>query len=94
MLLHFAGLYRIFSTRPMFLSLLLQISCTLRISSEPLAYEGILSQAWTVLPISGMPGLSGVLIFAANIALTLAFGRQSLARNQATQQAFLQDFAD
>ena len=38
---HFAGIYSIFSKRLMFLSLLLlQTGCTLRVCSEPLAYEG------------------------------------------------------
>ncbi len=80
---HFGGIYRIFSTRLMFASLLLlQIGCTLRVSSEPLAYESILSYAWKVLPISGMLELSGVLVFAANIVLTFALGRPAIARNQ------------
>lgn len=80
---HFGGIYRIFSTRLMFLSLaLLQIGCALRVSSEPLAYEGILSYAWEVLPISGMLELSGVLVFAANIAFTFVLGRSAIARSQ------------
>jgi hypothetical protein len=78
---HFGGIYRIFSTRLMLASLLfLQIGCTLRVSSEPLAYEGILPFAWKALPISGMLELTGVLIFAANILLTFAFGRLAFAR--------------
>ncbi|HEY2471879.1 MAG TPA: hypothetical protein VGI45_29105 [Terracidiphilus sp.] len=85
---HFGGIYRIFSTRLMFASLLLlQIGCTLRVTSEPLAYEGILSYAWKVLPVSGMLELSGVLVFALNLVLTFAFGRAAFARNQATQPA-------
>jgi hypothetical protein len=85
---HFGGIYRIFSTRLMFLSLLLlQIGCTLRVSSEPLAYEGILPSAWRVLPISGMLELAGVLLFAANIVLTYAFGRSAFARNPEQQAA-------
>ena len=71
---HFAGIYSIFSKRLMFLSLLLlQTGCTLRVCSEPLAYEGILTFAWKTLPISGMLELSGVLVFAVNIALTFAW---------------------
>lgn len=85
---HFGGIYRIFSTRLMLASLLLlQIGCTLRVSSEPLAYEGILSYAWKVLPISGMLELSGVLVFAANLILTFAFGRTSLAPDLRSEQA-------
>lgn len=85
---HLGGVYRIFSTRLMLLSLLLlQIGCTLRVASEPLAYEGILINAWKVLPISGVLELSGVLVFAANIVFTFAFGRSAFARNQTTRQA-------
>ena len=85
---HFGGIYRVFSTRLMFTSLLLlQIGCTLRVALEPLAYEGILSYAWKVLPISGVLELSGVLIFAANLVLTFAFGRPALARIPAEQTA-------
>lgn len=79
---HFGGVYRIFSTRLMFLSLLLlQVGCTLRVSSEPLAYEGFLNMAWNVLPVSGMLELTGVLIFAINILLTFALGRSAFAVN-------------
>ncbi len=52
---HFAGIQSIFSKRLMLLSLLcLQSGCLLRVSSEPLAYEGLASFAWKVLPVSGM----------------------------------------
>jgi len=69
---HFAGVRAIFSKRLMFLSLLLlQTGCLLRVSSEPLAYEGFLSVAWKVLPISGMLELGAVLLFATNLTLTL-----------------------
>jgi len=77
---HFGGIYRIFSTRLMFASLLLlQTGCALRVSMEPLAYEGILSYAWKLLPFSGMLELAGVLVFAANIVLTFALGRPAFA---------------
>jgi len=83
---HFRGIYRIFSTRLMFVALLLlQMGCTLRVSSEPLAYEGILPAAWNVLPISGILELAGVLVFATNIVLTFAFGRSAFARDRALQ---------
>jgi uncharacterized protein involved in response to NO len=72
---HFVGIQRIFSVRLMFLSLLLlQTGCLLRVSSEPLAYEGFLSPAWKVLPGSGMLDL-----FAANLTLTFLLGRTSFA---------------
>ena len=77
---HFAGVRAIFSKRLMFLSLLLlQTGCLLRVSSEPLAYEHLLPFAWKALPISGMLELGGVLIFAANITLTILLGSSILA---------------
>jgi uncharacterized protein involved in response to NO len=84
---HFAGIQTIFSKRLMFVSLLfLQTGCLLRVFSEPLAYEGIVSLAWKVLPVSGMLELSGVLIFAANLALTFLLGRSAFALVNARTQ--------
>jgi len=51
----------------------------LRVSSEPLAYEGFVSFAWQVLPVSGMLELSAVLVFAVNIAVTILFGLPAFA---------------
>ncbi len=77
---HFAGIQNIFNKHLMLLSLVcLQIGCLLRVSSEPLAYEGIVSLAWKVLPVSGMFELSGVLIFAMNLVLTFLVGRSAFA---------------
>jgi hypothetical protein len=77
---HFAGIQKIFSKRLMLLSLLcLQAGCLLRVSSEPVAYEGIVSFAWKVLPVSGMFELCAVLGFAANLALTFLAGRSAFA---------------
>ncbi len=85
---HFAGIQNIFSKHLMFLSLLcLQTGCLLRVSSEPLAYEGIGSFAWKVLPVSGLLELFGVLIFATNLALTFLVGRSAVAFNFASQRA-------
>lgn len=85
---HFGGIYRIFSTRLMLAGLVfLQVGCTLRVSSEPLAYEGICPITWNVLPISGLLELTGVLIFAVNIVLTFAFGRSAFPANIAGQSA-------
>ncbi len=85
---HFAGIYSIFSKRLMFLSLLLlQTGCTLRVCSEPLAYEGILTFAWKTLPVSGVLELSGVLVFGINIALTFLLGRSAFAANSSTQRS-------
>lgn len=84
---HFAGIQSIFSKRLMLLSLLcLQAGCLLRVSSEPLAYEGLASFAWRVLPVSGMLELAGVLIFATNLALTFLFGRSAFAANNSNQR--------
>jgi hypothetical protein len=77
---HFAGVQAIFSKRLMFLSLLLiQTGCLLRVSSEPLAYEGLLSFAWKVLPVSGVLELSAVLLFATNLSLTFLLGHSVFA---------------
>jgi len=85
---HFAGIQNIFSKRLMFLSLLLlQTGCTLRVCSEPLAYEGIVSFAWKTLPISGMLELSGVLVFAANLVLTFLLGRSAFAIQSTSEHA-------
>lgn len=77
---HFAGVQRIYSKQLMLLSLLcLQAGCLLRVSSEPLAYEGFSVFAWKVLPVSGFLELSAVLIFATNLALTILAGRSAAA---------------
>jgi hypothetical protein len=77
---HFAGIRSIFSKRLMLVSLLcLQAGCLLRVSSEPLAYEGLLTIAWKVLPVSGLLELSGVLLFATNMILTLLSGPSAFA---------------
>jgi len=90
---HFVGVQAIFSKRLMFLSLiLLDVGCLLRVSSEPLAYERILSLAWKVLPVSGMLELTAVLLFAANLTITLVFGKSVFApikREQAMQDGAL-----
>ncbi len=84
---HFTGIYNLFSKRLMLLSLLLlQTGCTLRVLSEPLAYEGMLQFAWKTLPISGVLELSGVLVFGANIALTMVAGRSAFALPAARPQ--------
>ncbi len=85
---HFAGIQNIFSKRLMLISLLcLQIGCLLRVSSEPLAYEGLASFAWKVLPVSGVLELGGVLVFAINLLLTFLAGRSAFALNARSQQA-------
>lgn len=80
---HFAGIEAIFSKSIMLASLLLlQLGCTLRVVSEPLAYEGVLARAWNVLPVSGVLELTAVLLFALNLALTMGMkGFASLAQS-------------
>jgi hypothetical protein len=77
---HFTGVRALFSKRLMLLSLLLlQMGCTIRVSSEPLAYEGLASFAWRTLPISGMIELTAVLVFALNLGLTVLAGKSAFA---------------
>lgn len=88
---HFAGVYSIYSKRLMFLCLLLLLSgCLLRVTSEPLAYEGLLFGAWKVLPVSGMLELSAVLLFAVNLVLTFLLGRSSFAAGNLGREASLE----
>lgn len=73
---HFCGVTRLFSARLMQAGVwLLQLGCLLRVSSEPLAYEGCVHFAWRVLPVSGMLELTAVLIFAFNMTATIVFSR-------------------
>lgn len=63
----------LYSSRLMGMSLwLLNIGCTLRVSSEAAAYSvGAASAAWSLLPISAFLELAAVLIFVANMTRTL-----------------------
>jgi hypothetical protein len=64
----FAGMRLLWSTRLMFAGLvLLTIGCTLRVSSEVLAYQGYANWAWSVLPVSALLELAGITAFAMNI---------------------------
>lgn len=68
----FCGMRVLWSKQLMFWSLfLLFTGCLLRVSSEPLAYEGIWTPAWKILPISAVTELIAVSLFAWNIAATL-----------------------
>lgn len=72
---HFGGVRKLFSKRLMLLTLItLLLGCTLRVSTEPLAYEGFSQTAWKILPFSGVLELTAVILFAANIGLTFLFG--------------------
>ncbi|MFZ0690801.1 MAG: hypothetical protein WBP95_05995, partial [Acidobacteriaceae bacterium] len=70
---HFAGVRGLYSPRLMFATLVLLLAgCTLRVSMEPLAYEGIVPFAWKLLPLSGCLELGAVLLFALQLILTFA----------------------
>jgi uncharacterized protein involved in response to NO len=67
----FAGMRVLYSPRLMLACLLLlNIGCTLRVSSEVLAYENYWPAAWSVLPGSAVCELLAVTFFAANMLLT------------------------
>lgn len=84
---HFGGVYNLFSKPLMLWSLvLLQFGCTLRVASEPLAYEGFSIAAWKVLPASATLELAGVLLFAFNMAMTYAKGQAFFAAKLATDR--------
>jgi hypothetical protein len=68
---HFAGVRGIWSRGLMFATLLLLLAgCTLRVTMEPLAYEGFWAGAWKILPYSGCLELAAVLLFALQLILT------------------------
>jgi hypothetical protein len=67
----FSGMKLLFSPRLMFFALLtLTVGCTLRVSSEVLAYQDYAQWAWKVLPVSALLELSGVTLFAFNLIAT------------------------
>lgn len=69
----FSGMRLLFSTRLMFLSLLLLgTGCLLRVSSEILAYQGFANWAWSWLPVSAIIEMTAVTIFAVNLLFTFA----------------------
>jgi hypothetical protein len=69
----FAGMKVLFSPKLMLASLLiLQIGCTLRVSGQTLAYEGIAQFGWKLLPVSAALEMTAVTVFALNMILTLA----------------------
>lgn len=64
----FAGMRLLWSTRLMLAGLVfVTVGCTLRVSSEVLAYQGYANWAWSVLPVSAVLELAGVTAFAMNI---------------------------
>jgi hypothetical protein len=60
-------------SKPLMLAALavLTAGCALRVVSEPLAYAGVFEEAWRALPISALAELTAVLLFAANLGMTL-----------------------
>ncbi len=74
----FSGMRLLYSPRLMGASLyLLTAGCLLRVSSEVLAYQGILQSAWKVLPISALTELTAVTLFAVNMIMTFRSKRLS-----------------
>jgi uncharacterized protein involved in response to NO len=69
----FSGMRLLFSTKMMFLSLLLLgTGCLLRVSSEILAYQGFAGWAWSWLPVSALTEMTAVTLFAVNLFATFA----------------------
>lgn len=67
----FAGMRLLWSPRLMFVGLfLLAVGCTLRVSSEVLAYQGYAGWAWHVLPVSALVELTALSVFTINMFCT------------------------
>jgi hypothetical protein len=67
----FSGMRMLFSTRLMFMGLLLlTVGCILRVAMEVLAYQRFASWAWSWLPLSAVLELSAVTLFAFNMIAT------------------------
>lgn len=67
----FAGMRLLWSPRLMFVGLfLLTVGCTLRVTSEVLAYQGYGGWAWQVLPVSALTELTALCVFATNMLCT------------------------
>jgi hypothetical protein len=67
----FSGMRLLFSTKLMFVAtLLLALGCLLRVSSEILAYRGLVRSAWSWLPVSAITEMTAVTLFAANLLAT------------------------
>ncbi|HEX8924189.1 MAG TPA: NnrS family protein [Terriglobales bacterium] len=80
----FSGMKLLFSPRIMLFALLsLSVGCTLRVSSEVLAYQDYAQWAWKVLPVSALLELTGVTLFAFNLIATFASRPAHLQRQSA-----------
>ncbi len=67
----FCGMRVLWSPRLMLVMLvLLMTGCTLRVTSEILAYQDYAVWAWNVLPVSALIELTAVTLFAVNLILT------------------------
>ena len=78
----FAGMRLLWSPRLMFVGLsLLAAGCTLRVSSEVLAYQGYAGWAWHVLPVSALVELTALSVFTTNMFCTFLL-QKSHAMNE------------
>jgi hypothetical protein len=78
----FAGMRMLWSTKLMFGGLaLVSVGCTLRVSSEILAYQEYAAWAWSLLPISALLELGGLTLFAMNLLGTFVL-QPSHSQNQ------------
>ena len=67
----FSGMRLLFSTKLMLVaSMLLAVGCLLRVSSEILAYQGLMLSAWAWLSVSAVTEMTAVTLFAANLIAT------------------------
>lgn len=67
----FSGMRLLFSTKLMFsAAAFLTMGCLLRVSSEILAYQGLVRTAWSWLPVSAITEMTAVTLFAANLLAT------------------------
>lgn len=67
----FSGMRLLFSTKLMFVALvLLSIGCLLRVGSEVLAYQGFAPAAWSWLPVSAITEMTAITVFGVNLAIT------------------------
>jgi len=71
----FLGVRRLWSTGLMAAVLVLvNIGCTIRVTSQVLAYEGVAAIAWKALPASAVIEMTAVVLFALNMMMTLTTG--------------------
>lgn len=71
----FFGVRQLWSARLMAVTLaLVNAGCVIRVVSQILAYEGISAFAWSTLPLSAVIEMTAVVLFAANMMMTLTTG--------------------